>query len=153
MKYFLYSTVAVALAALVTQGCGGSSVTGAAGAGGEAGGAGTNAGAGRGGETAGTAGATAGTGGDTFQFDGSCSSPMAATCVDYHFDVGKDIAYQAYKCMMRGGTWDDANPCTATARLGGCSVVYGTPIIVTWYYDADAAAAAKASCEGSWIYE
>ena len=53
---------------------------------------------------------------------------------------------------MNGGTWDFMTPCTEVNRIGGCSIVYGIPIIVTWYYDSDAAAAAKAACAGDWIY-
>jgi hypothetical protein len=144
--------LSLGLAVFAMQGCAGRSLSSAANAGGGAG-ATTTAVAGVGGQTAGMGDQVAGMGGDSFfQFDGSCSA-TDGTCADHHYEGPEESAYQEYLCTMNGSAWDSVKHCPKTNRIGGCSFIYGVPIIVTWYYDADAASAAKAACVGTWILD
>lgn len=150
MKHWLF--LICFCGSLIVAGCGGSAVAGPAGAGtaGEAGA--PTLSAGTGGAAAELAGAP-GAGGDSpYEFGGSCTFSMDRTCVDHPSEPGKEAAYDEYLCTTTDGTWATATLCPPTDRIGGCRVVYGNWYVVTWYYDAAAAADAKATCVGTWIF-
>ncbi len=87
-------------------------------------------------------------------FNASCNTTIASICTDDYDVPANNLAHTMDVCTQATGTWDVANKCTATGKVGGCRRMNSGVTLVFWYYSASSAATGMTNCtnnNGTWL--